>query len=67
MKIIRCARCKRSLRGREARYLGIGPTCAKKNPALAAQLRAEAEGQMRLFEEKTLGVNSSHNPGAGNA
>lgn len=50
---IRCRRCKRLLHGKEARYIGMGPICARKNPALAAQLRNEAEGQMRLFAEKS--------------
>ncbi len=68
MKTILCARCKRKLYGKEARYVGMGSTCAKKNPGLAATMRAEAQGQMRLFafpkkqtEQQKAGVNERLN------
>lgn len=47
---IRCCRCKRPLHSRKARELGIGTTCARKNPAMLARILAEAEGQLDLFQ-----------------
>ena len=51
-KVIRCVRCGRALRGRLSRYLGIGPSCARKLPTYTNQRRLELAGQLRLFPNR---------------
>lgn len=46
----RCVLCKRRLRSPQWVALGIGPTCARKNPLIAAQLRERLHQQHTVEE-----------------
>ncbi len=48
-EIVRCARCHRVLTGKAAKYWGMGSTCIRKAPGMAAKLRLEIAGQTVLW------------------
>lgn len=47
-EIVRCARCKRILTGKAAKYWGMGGVCRAKAPGMAARIQAEKAGQLPL-------------------
>ncbi len=49
-KIVLCIICRRQLRSKHGKALGMGLVCAKKNPARAEEQR----GQMTLFKGREL-------------
>jgi hypothetical protein len=53
-KTVRCARCKRVLTGKAAKYWGMGSVCQRKNPGMAARIRAEVQGQIPLFSAEEM-------------